>query len=226
MPAIDHIDQRGDPAARIILQPHRSHHLAIDAGDLLALAQIGHGRGAVLLGHPERDAAAGAAAVQSRAPARAAPACHDARRNRRRARGARRSAGPAPVPRSRSPAATSASHSRTPRDRRVPIRDLAGGANCGEGNRSKADAAREVRCPMCHVRNRRSIVGADSKAGDSIIETRSPSPSLRGGGADEAIQESRCVALDCFASLAKTGKASTCSVRHPAVDQPLVQALK
>jgi hypothetical protein len=61
MAAVDHIDQGADALAHLVLQPHRSFHLAIDRGDLLALAQIGDGSSAVLLGDPECDAAAGAA---------------------------------------------------------------------------------------------------------------------------------------------------------------------
>src|SRR5229473_8367729 len=65
MAAVDHVSQRADALPRLVPQPYRSHHLAIDGGDLLARAQIGDRVGVMLLRDPERDAAAGAAAVQS-----------------------------------------------------------------------------------------------------------------------------------------------------------------
>src|SRR5947208_63479 len=65
MAAVHHIGERTDALARLVLQPHRTRHLAIDRGDLLALAQISDGGGAVLFGDPKRDAAAGAAAIEA-----------------------------------------------------------------------------------------------------------------------------------------------------------------
>src|SRR3979490_2357621 len=65
MAAVDHIRERADALPRLVLQPHRACHLPIDGGDLLAFAQVGDGRGAVLFGDPERDAAAGTAAVET-----------------------------------------------------------------------------------------------------------------------------------------------------------------
>src|SRR5882724_12951964 len=70
MAAIDHVDERADALALFVLQPHRSLHLAIDRGDLLALTQIGDGGAAVPFGDPECDAAAGAAAIQAEHQAR------------------------------------------------------------------------------------------------------------------------------------------------------------
>ena len=64
MAAVDHIGQRADALARLVLKPDRAHHLAIDRGDLFARAQICDGRGALLVRDPKRDAAAGAAAVE------------------------------------------------------------------------------------------------------------------------------------------------------------------
>ena len=64
MAAIDDIDQRADALSRLVLQPHRSLHLAVDRSDLFTLAQIGDGGRAVPFGDPERDAAAGAAAIE------------------------------------------------------------------------------------------------------------------------------------------------------------------
>src|SRR5258708_11140093 len=64
MAAIDHIGQRADALSRLVLQPHRTFHFAIDRSHLLALAQIGDGGAAVLFRDPECDAAAGAAAIQ------------------------------------------------------------------------------------------------------------------------------------------------------------------
>src|ERR1700722_18451164 len=65
MTAIDHVSERADALARLIIEPYRPHHFAIDRGDLLALAQVGDGCRALFLRNPERDAAAGAAAVEA-----------------------------------------------------------------------------------------------------------------------------------------------------------------
>src|SRR5690349_3862853 len=65
MAAIDHVDQRADPLPRIILQPHRSLHLAIYRSDLLALAKIGDGRSSVALCDPKGDATARAAPIEA-----------------------------------------------------------------------------------------------------------------------------------------------------------------
>src|SRR6516225_852029 len=64
MAAIDHIGKRADALPRIVLEPHRAHHLAIDGGHLLARTQIGDRLPAVFCGHAERDAAADAAAIE------------------------------------------------------------------------------------------------------------------------------------------------------------------
>ena len=64
MAAIDHIGQRADPLAGFVFEPHGTHHFAIDMGGLLAAAQILDDVAALLRRHPERDAAAGAAAVE------------------------------------------------------------------------------------------------------------------------------------------------------------------
>ena len=61
--AIDHVSERADALPRVVLEPQRPRYLAIDGCHLLALAQIGNGRGAALLRDAERDAAAGAAAI-------------------------------------------------------------------------------------------------------------------------------------------------------------------
>ena len=50
MAAIDDIDQRADALPRLVLQPHRSLHLAVDRSDLFTLAQIGDGGRAVPFG--------------------------------------------------------------------------------------------------------------------------------------------------------------------------------
>src|ERR1700736_2109622 len=65
MAAVDHVSQRADALARLVLQPHRPHHLAIDRGDLLARAQVSDSSGAVFFRDPKRDAAAGASAVEA-----------------------------------------------------------------------------------------------------------------------------------------------------------------
>jgi hypothetical protein len=70
MAAIDHIGQRADARSCLVLQPHRPLHLAIDRSNLFAFAQIGDGGGAVLFRDPERDAAAGAAAIEPEHEAR------------------------------------------------------------------------------------------------------------------------------------------------------------
>ena len=62
--AVDDVSQRADPLPRLVLQPHRPLHLAVDRGDLFALAQIGDRGGAVLFRDAERDATAGAAALE------------------------------------------------------------------------------------------------------------------------------------------------------------------
>src|SRR5580693_2871737 len=64
MAAVDDIGERADALPRVVLQPYRAHHFAIDGGDLLALAQIGDRCRAVVLRHAERDATAGAAAIE------------------------------------------------------------------------------------------------------------------------------------------------------------------
>src|SRR5713226_2717169 len=64
MTAIDHVSQRADPLPGFVFKPDRTHHFAIDVGGLLAAAQIFHGAVALLRRDPERDAAAGAAAVE------------------------------------------------------------------------------------------------------------------------------------------------------------------
>src|SRR4029077_18293285 len=53
-----------------VFEPNRSHDLAVDVGGLLAAAQIFNRFVAPLRNHPERDAAAGAAAVQTEHEAR------------------------------------------------------------------------------------------------------------------------------------------------------------
>src|SRR5277367_953738 len=62
--AIDHIGQRANPLAGPVAEPDRAQHLAIDIGGLLAAAQIFHRLAAQLRRDAERDAAAGAAAVE------------------------------------------------------------------------------------------------------------------------------------------------------------------
>src|SRR6185437_12259092 len=122
--AVDDIGQRADARSRLVLDPHRAHHLAIDVGGLLAGAQVGDGVVAELALHAEGDAAAGAAAVEAEHEpgffGRAAVIERidaERRKNRRRAPDARRRAAPIPSRYSRSPAARSASRSRTPRGR-------------------------------------------------------------------------------------------------------------
>jgi len=110
VPAVDHVDQRADPLPRLVLQPHRPHHLAIHRGDLLARAQIGDRIGAVLRRDPERDAAAGAAAVEAE---------HEARLFRRAAMHEG-------VDAERAMLANQPSHSRTPTGRLWTIRLQAG----------------------------------------------------------------------------------------------------
>src|SRR5580692_3880356 len=64
MAAVDHIGQRADALSRFVIEPDRTHHLAIDVGGLFARAQIVDGRKAMLSLEAEGDAAAGAAAVE------------------------------------------------------------------------------------------------------------------------------------------------------------------
>src|ERR1700754_596076 len=71
MAAVDHVSERADALPPLVLEPYRAHHLAVDAGDLLALAQIGDDGAAVLLRDLVCDAAAGAAAVEAEHQARA-----------------------------------------------------------------------------------------------------------------------------------------------------------
>src|SRR5882724_11919721 len=66
MATIDHVGQRAYPKPRLVLQPYRPHHLAIDRRDLFAFAQIGDGSGAAVLRDAKCDAAAGAAAVEAK----------------------------------------------------------------------------------------------------------------------------------------------------------------
>src|SRR5450759_864902 len=65
MTAVDDVNKGADALPRLVLQPYRPHYLAVDRRDLLARAQVGDRRGAMLLRDPERDAAAGAAAVEA-----------------------------------------------------------------------------------------------------------------------------------------------------------------
>src|SRR5450759_5998743 len=65
MTAVDDVNKGADALPRLVLQPHRPHDLAVDRRDLLARAQVSHRCGAMLLRDPERDAAAGAAAVEA-----------------------------------------------------------------------------------------------------------------------------------------------------------------
>ena len=65
MAAVDHVAQRRDLARRLALEPDPPHAFAIDPGRLLAPAQIGDGLRPVGGRHPERDALAGAAAVET-----------------------------------------------------------------------------------------------------------------------------------------------------------------
>src|SRR5215470_8222956 len=53
MAPIDHVSERADALPRVVLEPHRAHHLAIDGCDLLARAQIRDGSGTVCLGDTE-----------------------------------------------------------------------------------------------------------------------------------------------------------------------------
>ena len=64
MSAIDHISERADPPARVVLEPDGARHFAIDVGGLLALPQIRNCGLAPAGRNAERDAPAGAAAVE------------------------------------------------------------------------------------------------------------------------------------------------------------------
>ncbi len=122
MAAVDHVAERRHLPFRRSAQPHLSHEFAVHHGDLFARAQIGDGIGAPCRRHPEGDAAAGSAVVEAK---------HQSWTLRRAAMheriDAERTVG-ADQPRLDAfnkveiPAATSASHSRTPRDRRRPGR--------------------------------------------------------------------------------------------------------
>ena len=70
MAAVDHVNEGADALARVVLQPYRSLHFAVHRGDLLAFAQVRDGRRAMLLRDAERDAAAGATAVEAEHEAR------------------------------------------------------------------------------------------------------------------------------------------------------------
>src|SRR6516165_11125685 len=64
MPPVDHIGQRADAPARLVVEPDRSHHLAINVGRLLAAAQVVDRALAPLRCDTESDAATGAAAIE------------------------------------------------------------------------------------------------------------------------------------------------------------------
>src|ERR1700721_935103 len=70
MASIGHVGQRGYPFARGVLEPDRTRHFAIDVGGLFARAQVFHGGVALAARAPEREAAAGAAAVKPEHQAR------------------------------------------------------------------------------------------------------------------------------------------------------------
>src|SRR5205814_7891486 len=70
MSSVDYVSQRADALARLVLQPHRPHHLAVHRCDLFAGAQVCNGRGTMLLRHAEGDAAARATAIQAEHKAR------------------------------------------------------------------------------------------------------------------------------------------------------------
>ena len=126
-------------------------HLAIDHGRLLAGAQIGDGLRPRRAPPPDRPCRGRRRRGRGRARDPAAPACRGGRRNRRTARGARRSAAPRRARGRQSPAATSASHSRTPTGLRrvIGVRVHVGsipdarGADC-------ADSRRHARCRHRH----------------------------------------------------------------------------
>src|ERR1700684_3457535 len=63
--AVDDVGERPHLAARLVLELDAPHRLEIDAGDLLAAAQIGDGADALGGGDAEGDAAAHAAAVEA-----------------------------------------------------------------------------------------------------------------------------------------------------------------
>jgi hypothetical protein len=63
--AVDHISERADPLPGFVLKPDRAHDFVIDAGGLLAAAQIVDGVVALGCGDPEGNAAAGPAAVEA-----------------------------------------------------------------------------------------------------------------------------------------------------------------
>ena len=64
MAAVDDVAERPHLPARLVLELDPPHRLQIDAGDLLAAAQIGDGLVALCGGDAEGDAAAHAAAVE------------------------------------------------------------------------------------------------------------------------------------------------------------------
>src|SRR5580704_9793462 len=65
MAAVDDVGERPHLAARLVLELDPPHGFEIDAGDLLAAAQIGDGFFALCGGDAESDAAAHAAAVEA-----------------------------------------------------------------------------------------------------------------------------------------------------------------
>src|ERR1700722_10039419 len=66
MTPVDHVSERGDTLAGLILQPDRTHDFAIDVGGLLATAQIIHSVVAPFCRDAKRDAATGAAAIEAK----------------------------------------------------------------------------------------------------------------------------------------------------------------
>src|ERR1700756_2740608 len=70
MPAIDHIGQRADALPCLVVEPDRTHHLAIDVCGLLAATQIVHRAVAQARSDTEGDAATGATAVEPEYQAR------------------------------------------------------------------------------------------------------------------------------------------------------------
>ena len=68
--AVDHVDERADAPLGLAQQGHRAQGLAVDAGRLLARAQLGDRGGAFFRGDAIRDAEAGAAEIEPEHEAR------------------------------------------------------------------------------------------------------------------------------------------------------------
>ena len=137
MAAIDHVAQRVDAPLRRAREPDAAHQSrdtprwsARARADRRASPRDAWPR-------PDRRCRGRRRRSRGRARGRAAPACRDDRRNRRRASGAADDVRRHPLDDIRSPAARSASHSRTPRDPRRRDRNSASNPECAAHSRTE-----------------------------------------------------------------------------------------